>query len=67
VREVALRAGVTPGLIRRYFDNKERLVSAAYRHFIAELIETAAAGCGDGSALYPAGRPGPRQRDGTRG
>jgi TetR/AcrR family transcriptional repressor of bet genes len=27
VREVANRAGVTPGLIRRYFDNKERLVS----------------------------------------
>jgi TetR/AcrR family transcriptional repressor of bet genes len=51
VREVALRAGVTPGLIRRYFDNKERLVSAAYRHFIAELIATAEAGCGNGSAL----------------
>ena len=29
VREVANRAGVTPGLIRRYFDNKERLVAAA--------------------------------------
>jgi TetR/AcrR family transcriptional regulator, transcriptional repressor of bet genes len=50
VREVANRAGVTPGLIRRYFDNKERLVAAAYRTFIADLIETAAAGCGDGPA-----------------
>lgn len=51
VREVALRAGVTPGLIRRYFDNKERLVTAAYRQFIAELIAAAEAGCGNGSAL----------------
>lgn len=51
VREVALRAGVTPGLIRRYFDNKERLVSAAYKQFIAELIAAAEAGCGNGSAL----------------
>jgi len=50
VREVANRAGVTPGLIRRYFDNKERLVAAAYRTFIADLTETAAAGCGDGPA-----------------
>ncbi|WP_394690465.1 TetR family transcriptional regulator C-terminal domain-containing protein [Hoeflea sp.] len=51
VREVALRAGVTPGLIRRYFDNKERLVSAAYKQFIAKLIASAEAGCGNGSAL----------------
>ncbi|OCW57201.1 TetR family transcriptional regulator C-terminal domain-containing protein [Hoeflea olei] len=51
VREVAYRAGVTPGLIRRYFDNKEKLVAAAYRTFISDLIAMAAAGCGDGSAL----------------
>ena len=50
VREVANRAGVTPGLIRRYFDNKERLVAAAYKTFISDLIATAAAGCGTGSA-----------------
>ena len=50
VREVSYRAGVTPGLIRRYFDNKERLIAAAYRTFIADLIATAEAGCGDGSA-----------------
>jgi len=50
VREVAHRAGVTPGLIRRYFDNKERLVAAAYRSFISDLTAAAAAGCGDGSA-----------------
>lgn len=51
VREVALRAGVTPGLIRRYFDNKERMVTAAYKQFIAELIAAAEAGCGNGSAI----------------
>ncbi len=51
VREVAFRAGVTPGLIRRYFDNKERLVAAAYRSFMTELTANAAAGCGDGPAL----------------
>lgn len=51
VREVSYRAGVTPGLIRRYFDNKERLVAAAYKSFIADLIKAAAAGCGDGPAL----------------
>jgi len=50
VREVAYRAGVTPGLIRRYFDNKERLVAAAYRSFISDLTAAAAAGCGDGTA-----------------
>jgi len=50
VREVAHRAGVTPGLIRRYFDNKERLVAAAYRTFVADLTAAAAAGCGDGPA-----------------
>lgn len=51
VREVSLRAGVTPGLIRRYFDNKERLVIAAYKVFIADLIAAAEAGCGDGPPL----------------
>ncbi|MEM5472054.1 TetR family transcriptional regulator C-terminal domain-containing protein [Hoeflea sp. AS60] len=50
VREVANRAGVTPGLIRRYFDNKERLVAAAYRTFISDLTAAAEAGCGEGSA-----------------
>lgn len=51
VREVSYRAGVTPGLIRRYFDNKERLVAAAYKSFIADMIKAAEAGCGDGAAL----------------
>lgn len=51
VREVSYRAGVTPGLIRRYFDNKEKLVAAAYRSFISDLIAMAESGCGDGSAV----------------
>ncbi|MCY0093989.1 TetR/AcrR family transcriptional regulator [Hoeflea ulvae] len=50
VREVAARAGVTPGLIRRYFTNKERLIAAAYRSFIEDLTAAAEAGCGNGSA-----------------
>ena len=50
VREVSYRAGVTPGLIRRYFDNKERLVAAAYRTFISDLTASAEAGCGEGTA-----------------
>jgi TetR/AcrR family transcriptional repressor of bet genes len=66
VREVAFRAGVTPGLIRRYFDNKERLVSAAYKHFIADLIAAAEAGCG-AAPHVPARRPGARQRDAADG
>lgn len=32
VREIAKRAGVTPGLIRHYFDNKEQMFQAAYRY-----------------------------------
>jgi TetR/AcrR family transcriptional regulator, transcriptional repressor of bet genes len=34
VREIARRAGVTPGLIRHYFQTKEALTSAAYRHLM---------------------------------
>lgn len=37
VREVAARALVTPGLIRRYFLSKDRLVEAAYATFIEEM------------------------------
>jgi len=33
VREVSLRAGVTPGLIRHHFETKENLLEAAYRSF----------------------------------
>lgn len=38
VREVAARASVTPGLIRHYFQSKDRLVEAAYSTFAAEMI-----------------------------
>jgi AcrR family transcriptional regulator len=34
VREIAARAGVTPGLIRHYFQTKEALTRAAYRHLM---------------------------------
>ena len=37
VREVAARASVTPGLIRRYFLSKDRLVEAAYAAFVDEM------------------------------
>lgn len=31
VREIALRAGVTAGLVRHYFDSKDQMVADAYR------------------------------------
>ena len=34
VRAIAARAGVTPGLIRHYFQTKEALTRAAYRHLM---------------------------------
>lgn len=50
VREVALRAAVTPGLIRWYFDSKENLVHIAYRSFLADMANASMAGIGEGSA-----------------
>ena len=38
VREIALRAGVTQGLIRHYFASKEELTREAYRSFMTEMI-----------------------------
>jgi len=43
VRAIALRAGVTPGLIRHYFATKEELVAAAHGVLMAGLTEAAAA------------------------
>lgn len=40
VRAIALRAGVTPGLIRHYFASKEELLAAALETLMAELTET---------------------------
>ena len=51
VREVAWRAGVTPGLIRRYFLSKERLVEAAYRSFMQAMTAQAESAIGNGPAL----------------
>jgi TetR/AcrR family transcriptional regulator, transcriptional repressor of bet genes len=50
VREVALRAGVTQGLIRHYFQTKENLIAAAYRRLADEMTETVEAAMGVGPA-----------------
>lgn len=50
VREIAIRAGVTPGLIRHYFSGKDELVQAAYRQHVEQLAahaEKAVAAAGD--------------------
>jgi TetR/AcrR family transcriptional regulator, transcriptional repressor of bet genes len=41
VREIAERAGVTPGLIRHYFTSKEMMFQAAYRSVMLTMFETA--------------------------
>ena len=41
VREIADRAGVTPGLIRHYFISKELMFQAAYREVMNTMFETA--------------------------
>lgn len=43
VRAIAEKAGVTPGLIRHYFVNKDDLTRAAYAHLMAEMTEQSAA------------------------
>lgn len=37
VRAIAARAGVTPGLIRHYFQTKEELIAASYRHLMVTM------------------------------
>ncbi|MGL4489716.1 MAG: TetR family transcriptional regulator, partial [Rhizobiaceae bacterium] len=39
VREIAIKAGVTPGLIRHYFTSKEELVLAAYTQYAATFLD----------------------------
>jgi TetR/AcrR family transcriptional repressor of bet genes len=41
VRAIAARAGVTPGLIRHYFQSKEELTHAAYRHVMDSMTQEA--------------------------
>jgi AcrR family transcriptional regulator len=55
VRAIALRAGVTAGLIRHYFPSKEELLQAAYATIVGRMTEQAKA------ALAMDGM-GPRQR-----
>ncbi|GAB4064259.1 TetR family transcriptional regulator C-terminal domain-containing protein [Ancylobacter sonchi] len=43
VRRIAIKAGVTSGLIRHYFDSKEMILQEAYRVVIARLTEKAKA------------------------
>lgn len=41
VREVAVRAGVTNGLIRHYFETKDQMIQEAYRTTMAEMTAMA--------------------------
>ncbi|SEL16967.1 TetR/AcrR family transcriptional regulator [Roseovarius nanhaiticus] len=56
-RAVAARAGVTPGLIRHYFDSKDALLSAAYERHMDDLTRaTSEAGQGPGQGGSAAAR-----------
>lgn len=52
-RAVAARAGVTPGLIRHYFDSKNALLSAAYERHMSDLTR-ATSDAGHGGAAQGA-------------
>lgn len=43
VRAIAQRAGVTAGLIRHYFQGKDQLIAAAYRHLMDRMTADSAA------------------------
>ncbi len=43
VRAIAQKAGVTAGLIRHYFQGKDQLIAAAYRHLMDRMTEDSAA------------------------
>ncbi|MEI2298074.1 TetR/AcrR family transcriptional regulator [Ensifer sp. MJa1] len=47
VRQIAIRAGVTAGLVRHYFESKDQMVAEAYRAVIASLTEKASQVEGD--------------------
>ena len=57
VRQIAERAGVTPGLIRHYFVSKDLMLQAAYREVVYTMFETAAKAADD-----EASGPGERLR-----
>jgi AcrR family transcriptional regulator len=48
VREVAARAGVTPGLIRHYFSSKDLMLQAAYREVMAGMTSAVSAAADEG-------------------
>lgn len=50
VRQIAVRAGVTPGLIRHYFETKDQMVEEAYRTVIADMTEKSRAVTGEPQA-----------------
>ncbi|MBP2235713.1 AcrR family transcriptional regulator [Sinorhizobium kostiense] len=41
VRQIAVRAGVTAGLVRHYFESKDQMIAEAYRSVIASLTDKA--------------------------
>lgn len=45
VRAIAERAGITPGLIRHYFETKDALTRAAYRWMMERMTEESEAAC----------------------
>ncbi|EAQ05608.1 TetR/AcrR family transcriptional regulator [Yoonia vestfoldensis] len=47
VRAIALKAGVTPGLIKHYFDTKEDLVASAHETLMTRMTEASAAALDD--------------------
>jgi AcrR family transcriptional regulator len=50
VRQIAQRAGVTPGLIRHYFISKDLMLQAAYREVVYTMFETASKAAEDEAA-----------------
>jgi len=48
VRQIAMRAGVTGGLIRHYFAGKDQMLHAAYRKVMAGMTEAAIAAAIEG-------------------
>lgn len=53
VREIAVRAGVTNGLIRHHFVSKDQMIQEAYRYTMAEMTSLAKAA---GEAAGPGAR-----------
>lgn len=56
VRAIAARAGVTPGLIRHYFQSKEELTHAAYRQVMEAMTHEAMRAAAAIPEADPAGR-----------